>query len=281
MSITIYQVLSSPISWLFLVLGLVMGSFFNVCIYRIPRNNFWQSHRSFCPDCGAAIPGWLNIPILSYLFLQGKSRCCRKRIALFYPLVELFTGLLFVFLYWRFPFFAQNAFPTSDIDLPQFIRFAHALVFCSLLLICSVIDLHHKIIPDRISLPMIALSPLVAYVHPELTLRSSLLGVLLGGAGVYLVAWLYYAIRRREGIGMGDAKLLAALGGWLGYQCLIPTVLFASVTGSVIGLLLIVWNRRNTMQTEIPFGPFLSLGAVLYLLSPLHWLELMTLMNGF
>lgn len=253
-----------------------MGSFFNVCIYRIPRNTFWQSNRSICPDCGAQIPAWLNIPVLSYIFLRGKSRCCSKPIAMFYPLVELFSGLLFVFLYWRFPFFANNTFPTSEIDMHQFIRFAHALVFSSLLLICSVIDMHHKIIPDVISLPMILLSPLVALLHPELTLRSSLLGVLIGGAGIYGIAWLYYIIRKREGMGMGDAKLLAAIGGWLGYQSLLPTILIGSVTGSVIGIALILKSRQANMQTEIPFGPFLAFGAAIFLLSPVHWLEVLS-----
>lgn len=276
MSIIISKVLASPNTWLFFVFGLICGSFFNVCIYRIPLGVFWKSHRSFCPQCKTPIPFWLNIPVLSYLLLGGKTKCCSKELPIFYPLVELFTGLVFVYIYWRFPFFEQEIFPSPDIDTNQFLRFSHALVFCSLLIVCSVIDFQHMIIPDGISLSMIAMSPLIALVHPELTLRSSLLGVFLGGAGVYAVAWTYYLLRKREGIGMGDAKLLAAIGGWLGYESLLPTVLFGSIIGSFVGLGLMVKQRHTNMQTEIPFGPFLAFGAAFYLLSPIHWLEILS-----
>lgn len=281
MSITISQILQSSITWISLSFGLIMGSFFNVCIYRIPRNSFWQSHRSKCIHCGSKIPAWLNIPVISFLVLRGKSRCCSKPIPFFYPLVELFSGLLFVYLYWRFPFLDHNTLSLTGIDLPQLLRFAHALIFSSLLLICSVIDMQHMIIPDLISLPMILSSPLVALVHPELTMKSSLIGALVGGLGVYFVAWLYILIRKKDGIGMGDAKLLAAIGGWLGYESLLPTVFMGSITGSFIGLAIILKRRKADLQTEIPFGPFLSLGAVLFLLSPIHWLEALSAFYSF
>ncbi len=137
------------------------------------------------------------------------------------------------------------------------------------------------IIPDAISLPMIAVFPMIAYVHPELTLYSAFLGVLIGGGTIYAIAWIYYLLRKREGIGMGDAKLLAAIGGWLGYESLLPTVLFASIVGSFVGIGLILKNRNTNLQTEIPFGPFLALGAAFYLLSPVHWLEILMKFHTF
>lgn len=268
-------ILSSPLTWFFLCLGLILGSFFNVCIYRIPRGIFWKSHRSQCLHCGKAVPWWLNIPVFSYLFLRGKSRCCKKALPLFYPLVELFTGILFVYLYWRFPFVLGNSLPAKGFDLELFSRFLFAAIFVSLLLICSVIDMHHMIIPDVISLPMILASPLVAWLHPSLTFYSSILGAFLGGGVIYAIAWIYFLVRKQEGMGMGDAKLLAAIGGWLGYESLFPTIFLGSLLGSILGVSLMIFQRRFHVRMALPFGPFLSLGAAFYLLSPWHWTEIL------
>ncbi len=273
LTMTISQIALSPLTWFFFIFGLIMGSFFNVCIYRIPRKIFWQSQRSFCPHCEAKIPMWLNIPIISYVLLRGKTQCCKQPIAAFYPLVELITGLLFVYIYYRFPFLNGPLLPRPNIHILEFIRFSHALIFTSLLLICSVIDIQHMIIPDSLSLSMILLTPLVIYIHPELTWKSGLGGVLFGGGVIYLVAWLYILIRGREGIGMGDAKLLAAIGGWIGYESILPTLLYGSIIGSIAGIILIISSRQLNMQREMPFGPFLALGASLYLIAPFHWIE--------
>lgn len=278
-NMTISQIALSPLTWFFFIFGLIMGSFFNVCIYRIPRKIFWQSQRSFCPQCNAKIPWWLNIPVFSYISLRARTQCCKQRIPIFYPLVEFLTGILFVYIYHRFPFINGPLLPKPNIYTLEFIRFSHALIFTSLLLICSVIDMQHMIIPDSISLSMIALSPLVFCLHPELTWKSSLGGVLLGGGVIYLIAWLYILIRGREGIGMGDAKLLAAIGGWLGYESIIPTLLYGSVMGSVAGIILIISSRQLNMQREMPFGPFLALGACIYLIAPFHWIEILGKIN--
>ena len=133
--------------------------------------------------------------------------------------------------------------------------------------------MQHRIIPDVLSLPMIALTPLVVMLHPELSWRSGLIGVIAGGGIIYLIAWLYLLVRGREGMGMGDAKLLAAIGGWLGYQAIMPTLLVGSVLGSVVGIGAMLKSRQLNLQTELPFGPFLALGAALFLLLPFHWLE--------
>ncbi|RYZ87364.1 MAG: prepilin peptidase [Proteobacteria bacterium] len=148
----------------------------------------------------------------------------------------------------------------------RLLRFGHALIFCSVLLICSVIDLEHQIIPDVLSLPLIALSPLAAWLHPELDLKSSFLGILLGGGVFYAIAWLYFLIRKKYGLGLGDVKLLAAIGGWLGYQSIVTTMLWSSVLGSIIGLGAIAATRGKDLQIALPYGPFLSIAAVSYLL---------------
>ena len=133
------------------------------------------------------------------------------------------------------------------------------------MIVCSGIDFDHKIIPDIISLPMIFLTPLVVYFHPELLWFDALIGVFLGGGVIYLVAWLYYLLRKEEGMGMGDAKLLAAIGGWLGYKAVLPTLLYSSFIGSLFGLSSMIYSKRINLKSEIPFGPFLACASLLYL----------------
>ena len=261
---TLYYYLNNPITWYFFALGAIVGSFLNVCIIRIPEKTFFKHHRSACPHCQKTIPIWLNIPIFSWLILRGKSRCCGKKISVQYPIVEFVAAVLMVVAYWKAPFIHLNS-SHSVLDPINFIRFFHLAAFTNLLLVCSVIDIHHQIIPDVISLPMIAASPLIFYVHPELDWLSSLLGVFLGGGILYLLAWLYYLVRKESGMGMGDVKLLAAIGGWLGYQSVFPTMFIGSITGALFGLGAMVVTRSISMRTAIPFGPFLSFGAWLHL----------------
>ncbi len=255
----------SPLTWFFFVLGAMLGSFYNVCIYRIPRKIFFASARSQCPHCGVAIPFWRNIPILSWILQKGRAACCGQKISVQYVLVELGTAILFAVIYWIFPFVVRSS-GGLVIDSPELMRCLHALIFTSLLLICSVIDLEHQIIPDVLSIPMILLSPLVVYLHPELDWKSSLIGVVIGGGSLYTVAWLYYIVRREYGLGMGDVKLLAAIGGWLGYQSILTTIFWGSILGSFVGIGVIIVTRSMNLKTKLPFGPFLSFAAVSYLL---------------
>ena len=256
--------LSSGFTWAAVVLGAVIGSFLNVCILRIPEGTFLKHQRSMCPACGAPIPGYLNIPVLSWFMLGGRARCCRAKISLQYPSVEAFTAVLFAVVYWRFPFMVEAGYG-YQIDYANLLRCLHAAIFCSVLIVCSVIDLRLMIIPDVISLPMIALTPLVVYVHPDLDWISASLGVLIGGGSLYAIAWLYWIIRREVGMGMGDVKLLAGIGGWLGYQAILPTVLYGSIAGAFTGLFMMVVTRKLTLRSAIPFGPFLALGAIIHL----------------
>lgn len=264
--------ISSSLTWIMFVFGLILGSFLNVCIYRVPRKIFWKSSRSFCPHCSAMIPSWQNIPLLSFFLLRGKTSCCGQNISWQYPLVELFTGLSLAYIYWRFPFLGSHQL-LAHIQVPNLLRFLHASTFLSLLIVCSVIDGQHMIIPDVISLPMILLTPLIIILHPELSWQSGLLGVLLGGGSIYAIAWLYFIMRKAEGIGLGDAKLMAAIGGWLGYEAIFPTLLYGSVLGSIFGVLMAISKKNFSLKLEVPFGPFLALGACLYFFSPVHWME--------
>lgn len=253
----------NPTVYFIFLLGLIFGSFLNVVIYRLPRGQFFASQRSYCPHCEALIPFYRNIPLVSYLLLLGKSKCCNQRIHWHYPLVELLAGVFAVWAYYQHPFF--HLLKPNVIHHHEAIRYVHMIFFTYIIIVCAFIDLAHMIIPDKISLPMIAVAPLLSLVHPELTLRSSMYGILLGGGIIYGIAWSYYLIRRIEGIGMGDAKLLAFIGGWLGYQGVLPTLLFGSAIGSIYGISMSVIARKSQLKTAIPFGPFLSFGCLLYL----------------
>lgn len=257
--------LTSPITYFALFFGACIGSFLNVCIIRIPQKTFWQNTRSVCPNCDTPIPFWHNIPVLSWFILRGRAACCQAKISIQYPIVEALTGMLYVILIWAFPFvaFEEGRLLFDSLEL---LRFFHAAIFCSVLLICSVIDFHLQIIPDVLSLPMVAASPLVVLLHPELSWQSSLIGALAGGGSLYLLGVTYYMVRKEVGMGMGDVKLLAGIGGWLGYEALMPTLLISSISGAFIGIGAILITRSKTMKLKIPFGPFLAVGAVLYLL---------------
>lgn len=273
--INLVSYLSSPWPWIAGLWGIAIGSFLNVCIYRIPEGTFFAKSRSYCRTCGAQIPFYLNVPILGYLFLRGRSQCCNTRISPQYPIVESVSGLIFMALAIKFPFIStpSGGFEWHPADL---IRALHGAVFLSALLVCSMIDFRLMIIPDVISLPMVALSPLVALVHPDLTLKSSLFGVAAGFGIFYSIAWIYLLVRKEYGLGMGDVKLLAAIGGWLGVESVLPVIFYGSLIGSFVGIGALVVSRKVDLKTALPFGPFLALGAAIHL----FWANLMPNLLG-
>jgi leader peptidase (prepilin peptidase) / N-methyltransferase len=230
-------------------LGLIFGSFFNVCIHRIPQDESFAFSRSKCPKCQALIPGYLNIPIVSYVILRGKCRSCKGTISIQYPLVEATTGLLFLATFetfgWGFKFWAYS-------------------VFLSLLLIISVIDLHHQIIPDELSLPGIVVGVLVSLFAHDISWIESLVGLLAGGGIFWAIAFLYEKFTGREGLGGGDVKLLAMIGAWLGLKSIFPVILISSAVGSLVGIAFMLIKRKD-FKAAIPFGPFLAISAGLYL----------------
>ena len=261
-----------PITWFFFATGAVIGSFLNVCILRIPEGTFWAHARSVCPACKSPIPFYLNVPILSFLWLRGRSRCCKQSLSMLYPTIEVLTGALFVLLYWKFPFIDLSG-SSLQIQPDQWIRWLHSAVLTSVLVVCSAIDFRLMIIPDVISLPMIAVVPGVVFLHPELDWFSALAGVLAGGGSLYLVAWIYWVWKRKAGLGMGDVKLLAFIGGWLGYQAIFPTILVGSVLGAMVGLVLLLRSSGFTLKSALPFGPFLAIGAWIQLIAG-QWLQI-------
>ncbi len=230
-------------------IGCCLGSFLNVCIYRVPRGLSIVSPRSFCPVCQAPIRAYDNIPLLSYLLLRAKCRNCRAKILWRYPLVEALTGVITLGLFLNFGF----SFP-----------FFSFLIFSAALIVITFIDLDHRIIPDMISLPGIVIGFLLAVLGPWITVKESLIGILVGGGSLFVVAFVYETLTKREGMGGGDVKLLAMIGAWLGWKSVLFSLFFASLSGTFIGgaTMLI---RKEGRHYAIPFGPFLALSALVYI----------------
>lgn len=244
--------------FLILALGAIIGSFLNVCIYRLPKKESLIFPGSHCPGCGTAIRAFDNIPIFSYLTLRGRCRSCRTRISPQYPAVELITGILTLCLFIKF-----------GVSL----TFLSLFVLCSALVVITFIDLEYRIIPDVISLPGIVVGFASSFVLPWLGWQSSLVGILAGGGSLLAVAFLYQVITKKEGMGGGDIKLLAMMGAFLGWRS-VPFIIFVgSLTGSVIGITLMLSQKKDS-KLAIPFGPFLAFGAILYIFygrEIIHW----------
>ena len=232
------------------LLGACIGSFLNVCIYRIPAGESIVSPGSKCPACQSAIRWYQNVPILSYGFLRGRCAACGVRISPRYPLVEALTGLLFVLVFLRFGFHWAT---------PVYWLFTAALVAV------TFIDLDHQIIPDVLSLPGIPIGFACSFLLPWLSWSDSLIGILAGGGSLYLVAAGYALLTKKEGMGGGDIKLLAMIGAFLGWKAVLPVIFFSSLLGSLVGVPLMLIKKADG-RLAIPFGPFLALGAVIYLL---------------
>lgn len=230
-------------------LGAIIGSFLNVCIYRIPAEVSIVSPPSRCPNCGASIHWFQNVPILSYLVLGGKCGACRVGISWRYPIVEALTGALFVLVFYSFQFSAATVM---------------YWLFVAALIVITFIDLDHQIIPDVISLPGIVIGFLCSFAIPWLSWTDSLFGILLGGGSLWLVAVLYELLTKKEGMGGGDIKLLAMLGAFLGWKAILPIIFISSLIGSLIGVPLMLVKKADS-KLAIPFGPFLALGALIYL----------------
>lgn len=236
--------------------GLCIGSFLNVVIYRMPLEKSIVRPGSTCPSCQKAIRWWNNIPVLSYLILRGKCAHCAAKISLRYPLVELLTGILFSAVAWREP--------NLWLWIFQF-------YFVAALIASTFIDLDHWIIPDKITLPGIVLGLLASFLQPQGFWIQSIAGILFGGGLLLAVAWGYEKIAKREGLGGGDIKFLAFVGAYLGVQGALVTLILSSVLGSVLGLFLILVKGKKG-ATAIPFGPFLSAGALCaFLFGPELW----------
>ena len=257
------------VTWLLplglLCLGLMVGSFLNVVIYRLPlmMETRWRKDccellelppeaeaarlnlatpNSHCPHCGTGIKPWHNIPVLSYLFLRGKCAACGTGISLRYPTVELVTGLLTLALVFTFP-----ASPAL----------LGAMIFTWALVALTMIDVDHKLLPDDITLPLLWLGLLLNLGGTYTSLADAVAGAMLGYLALWSVYWVFKLVTGKEGMGYGDFKLLAALGAWMGWQALPMIILLSSVVGAVCGIALILFKGRGREQT-LPFGPYLA-----------------------
>src|SRR6056297_140058 len=231
------------------IFGACIGSFLNVCIARIPEGGSLIYPGSNCPGCHHPIRFYDNIPILSYLWLLGKCRNCGQSISFRYLLVEAVTGLMVALVVVYF-----------GLTVDALIYF----ILISALIIIIYIDLDHQIIPDSISLPGIPIGFAASFFLDSITYIDSLIGILLGGGLLFAIAWGYYLITRKEGMGGGDIKLLAMIGAFMGWQGVCFTIFMASITGTLAGILLMLLAQKN-LKFALPFGPFLSIGAIAYL----------------
>jgi len=238
--------------------GLCVGSFLNVCIFRIPRDLSVVAPRSFCPGCRNLIAWYDNIPVLSYLMLRGKCRHCDMRISARYPLIEMLTAVLFVAVWNRFLF--------DPITL----------AFCVMiggLIVATFVDFEHMIIPDRTSLGAmvagLAFSAAFPSLHTEETIKASviqsLIGIVSGSGILWLVAVVGKWAFKKDAMGMGDVKLLGGIGAFLGFPGVVYTVLISSIFGTVIGLTMIAVGGHQ-WRSRLPYGPYLAAGAVSWVL---------------
>lgn len=231
------------------LLGAVVGSFLNVCIHRLPRGESLVFPASHCPRCGRGISWYDNIPVASYLFLRGRCRHCRESISGRYPAVEALMAAM-----------ALSAYLKFGVSL----AYCAVFLFLAALIVIVFIDIEHQIIPHEIILPGIPVFLLAAVFFMDMPLLESLLGLVTGISFLYLIAVYYEAVTGNEGMGGGDVNLMGMLGAFLGWKSLLFILMVAAFTGAVVGIALMI-RKDETLKYAVPFGPFLSLGAVLYL----------------
>ena len=236
--------------------GTVVGSFLNVVIYRLPRQQSLVRPRSACPSCGATIRWFDNVPILSWFALRGRCRRCSGRISIRYPLVEAAAGAFAVLALWRWG---------------PGLTGAEVVVFAWASLVLGLIDLDHQILPDVITYPLIVLGLTASWLGGYTWWLDSLVGALVGAALPTAVILLYRALRGIDGMGWGDVKYLAAIGSVVGLHGCVLVLVIAATLGAVVGVGLIL-SGRGSAKTALPFGTFLALAVILWLYAPVSWL---------
>lgn len=276
--------LAPPINYIFAgVFGAIIGSFLNVVIHRLPHEESIVFPNSRCPSCEAVIAFYDNVPVLSYVLLGGRCRGCKQRISPRYPAVELLTALLFIAVAWR-----DGITPALPFDL----------VFVSALVALVFIDAEHMILPNAITYPGIVFAVIARLALPYLmgqphfedlpslmagvlnglplwaaSLGGAILGALIGGGSLWLMGWTWEKLRGIEAMGLGDVKMMFMVGAYLGWRLTIVTIFLSVLSGSVIGVLLMMRQGKKDMQMLLPFGVFLGIGSVIALLIGPHIVE--------
>jgi len=239
--------------YIIFIFGAIVGSFLNVCIFRLPRDRSIILPNSFCPSCEKPIKFYDNLPIVSYIFLRGKCRNCSAKISIKYPVVELITALLFLLFFNKYGLTYE---------------FLVNMLFVSLIIAISFIDLEFQIIPDVLSLGgLLAGFALSFFRKPIFFYQDALYGILIGGGILFAIAYGYQLITKREGMGGGDIKLLGMIGAFCGLKGVIFSLMTGSIIGTIVGIpLMLIKGKEEGTRYAIPFGPFLSLGALIFLI---------------
>jgi len=235
---------------LIFILGLIVGSFNNVCIYRIPRNESIIYPASHCPKCRSNISRQDNIPLLSYILLKGRCRNCKSKISIQYPVVELLTGLIYLIIYL-----------TYGLSIQSLIY----IILSSALIIIAFIDLNEQIVPDVISLPGIVIGFIISFFVSYISFINSALGVFVGGGIILIIGLAGSVIFKKEAMGGGDVKLAAMIGAFLGWRYIIISLFLGFFLGALAGIFLIM-SKIKSRKDMIPFGPFIVLGSFITLL---------------
>ena len=241
-------------NFLIFLIGLIFGSFANVCIYRLPQGKSIFFPGSFCPNCSKGIKWYDNIPLLSYIILKGKCRYCKKPISFRYFIVELLTGILFTLTYKKFGI--SSSF------------FIYNLLIISLIIV-SFIDIDTFLIPDVIVIPGIFLGLIFSFIFSEIhdmerieSILYSFLGIIFGGGILIFLGFIGKFLFKKEAMGGGDVKLLGMIGSFLGWKSVFLTLFFGSLFGTLISLILILLKRKK-LDEYVPFGPYLAIGAII------------------
>jgi len=235
---------------LIFILGLIVGSFCNVCIYRIPKNESIIYPASHCSKCRSKIKPVDNIPLLSFILLKGRCRNCKSKISIQYPMVEFLSGLIYLIIYLIYGLSVQTLI---------------YIILSSALIIIAFIDLNEQIVPDVISLPGIVTGFIISFFVPYISFINSALGVVVGGGIILIIALVGSMIFKKEAMGGGDVKLAAMMGAFLGWRYIIISLFLGFFLGALVGIFLVL-SKIKSKEDMVPFGPFIALGSLITLL---------------
>jgi leader peptidase (prepilin peptidase)/N-methyltransferase len=235
---------------LIFILGLIVGSFSNVCIYRIPRNESILYPASHCTKCHTTIKPIDNIPLLSYILLKGRCRNCKSKISIQYPVVEFLTGFIYLIIYLIYGLSIQTLI---------------YIILSSALIIIAFIDLNEQIVPDVISLPGIVIGFIISFFVPYISFINSALGIVVGGGIILVIGLAGSIIFKKEAMGGGDVKLAAMIGAFLGWRYSIISLFLGFFLGAIVGIILIL-SKIKSREDVVPFGPFIVMGSLITLL---------------